>query len=161
MDRFVSHYLLRLDAKGRVSVPAPFRAVLARDGFDGLYCYPALDRPALDAGGNALLAEIEAPIAGFSSFSDQRAQFSLALYGMSETLKIDGEGRVMLTDTLKAHAGITDTVSFVGLGHKFQIWEPSRFGAELAEATGKVRAFKHELETPMAAAQKPPGAREE
>ena len=60
MDRFVSHYMLRLDAKGRVSVPASFRAVLARDGFDGLYCYPALDRPALDAGGNALLAEIEA-----------------------------------------------------------------------------------------------------
>ena len=62
MDRFVSHYTLRLDAKGRVSIPAPFRAVLARDGFDGLYCYPALDRPALDAGGNALLGEIEALI---------------------------------------------------------------------------------------------------
>ena len=68
MDRFVSHYMLRLDAKGRVSVPASFRAVLARDGFDGLYCYPALDRPALDAGGNALLAEIEALLAGFSPY---------------------------------------------------------------------------------------------
>ena len=38
MDRFVSHYTLRLDTKGRVSIPAPFRAVLARDGFEGLYC---------------------------------------------------------------------------------------------------------------------------
>lgn len=72
MDRFVSHYLLRLDAKGRISVPASFRAVLGRDGFDGLYCYPALDRPALDAGGNALLAEIETLIAGFSPYSDRR-----------------------------------------------------------------------------------------
>ena len=59
MDRFVSHYTLRLDAKGRVSIPAPFRAVLARDGYEGIYCYPALGRPALDAGGHALLAEIE------------------------------------------------------------------------------------------------------
>jgi MraZ protein len=160
MDRFVSHYLLRLDAKGRVSVPASFRAVLARDGFDGLYCHPALDRPALDAGGNALLGEIEALIAGFSPYSDQREQFSLALYGTSETLKIDGEGRVVLTDTLKAHAGIAETVSFVGLGHKFRIWEPSRFRAELAEATEQVRAFQHELGTRMAAAQKPLGARE-
>src|SRR5512141_679719 len=65
MDRFVSHYTLRLDAKGRVSIPASFRAVLARDGFDGLYCYPTLDRPALDAGGNALLSEIEQLIARF------------------------------------------------------------------------------------------------
>ena len=101
MDRFVSHYVLRLDAKGRVSVPASFRAVLARDGFDGLYCYPALDRPALDAGGNALLNEIEALIAGFPPYSDQREQYALALYGTSETLKIDGEGRVVLTETLK------------------------------------------------------------
>src|SRR5665213_1848018 len=81
MDRFVSHYVLRLDAKGRVSVPASFRAVLARDGFDGLYCYPALDRPALDAGGYALLSEIDALTAGFQPYSDQREQFALALYG--------------------------------------------------------------------------------
>jgi MraZ protein len=161
MDRFVSHYMLRLDAKGRVSVPAPFRAVLARDGFDGLYCYPAPDRPALDAGGNALLTEIEALIAGFSPCSDQREKFSLALYGTSATLKMDGEGRVQLTDSLKAHAAIADTVSFVGLGHKFQIWEPGRFRAEFAEATAKVRAFWHVPGTRMAAAEKPPGAREE
>jgi MraZ protein len=159
MDRFMSHYLLRLDAKGRVSVPAAFRALLAHDGFDGLYCCPARDRPALDAGGKALLAEIEALITGFSPYSDQREQFSLSLYGTSETLKIDGEGRVVLTDALKAHAGIADTLTFVGLGHKFQIWEPNRFRAEFAEATEKVRAFKQELGTRMAAA-KPLGARE-
>jgi MraZ protein len=163
MDRFVSHYVLRLDAKGRVSVPASFRAVLARDGFDGLYCHPALDRPAIDAGGNALLAEIEALIAGFLPYSDRREEFALSLYGTSETLKIDGEGRVVLTDTLKAHAGIADAVTFVGLGHKFRIWEPSRFRAELAEATEKVRAFKRELGDRLAAsagADKSLGARE-
>ena len=158
MDRFVSHYMLPLDAKGRVSVPASFRNVLARDGFEGLYCYPALDRPALDAGGNALLAEIEALISGYPPYSDQREQFALSLYGTSETLKIDGEGRVVLTDSLKAHAGIIDTATFVGLGHKFRIWEPGRFRAELAEATETVRAFKRELGNRMAA--KPLGARE-
>jgi transcriptional regulator MraZ len=159
MDRFVSHHVLRLDAKGRVSVPAAFRAVLARDGFDGLYCHPALDRPALDAGGNGLLAEIESLIAGFSPYSEEREQFSLALFGTSETLKMDGEGRVVLTDAHKAHAGINEAVIFVGLGHKFRIWEPGRFRAELAEATDKVRAFKAELGAQTAAA-KPLGARE-
>jgi MraZ protein len=157
MDRFVSHHLLRLDSKGRVSVPAPFRAALARDGFDGLYCRPVFDRPALDAGGNALLGEIEALIAGFPPHSEEREQFALSLYGMSETLKIDSEGRVVLTDVHKTHAGITDAVIFVGLGHKFRIWEPARFRAELAEATDKVRAFKTVLGSPGAA--KPAGAR--
>src|ERR1700681_1288755 len=98
MDRFVSHYALRLDAKGRVSIPATFRSVLARDGFEGLYCYRTLDRPALDAGGNVLLADIEALIARFPHYSDEREQLSVALYGTSEVLKIDGEGRVILTE---------------------------------------------------------------
>ena len=159
MDRFVSHYTLRLDAKGRVSIPAPFRAVLARDGFDGLYCYPALDRPALDAGGNALLAEIEALIARFSPYSEEREQFSAALYGTSEVLKVDPEGRVSLTEALKSHAGIGDAVAFVGLGHKFQIWEPERFQAELAEATAKVLALKKQLSSRVVA-EGPHGARE-
>jgi MraZ protein len=145
MDRFVSNFTLRLDAKGRVSVPAPFRAVLARDGFEGLYCYPAFDRPAVDCGGNALLAEIEALIERFPPYSDERDQFSAALYGTSETLKIDAEGRVSLTEALKQHAGVTDAVAFVGLGHKFQIWEPGRLRAQLAEASEKVRALKRDL----------------
>jgi MraZ protein len=159
MDRFVSNYMLRLDAKGRVSIPASFRSVLARDGFEGLYCYPTLDRPALDAGGNALLAEIESLIAQFSPYSDEREQFSTALFGTSEVLKIDGEGRVVLTEPLKNHAGIKDEVTFAGMGHKFQIWEPGRFRAELAEATEKVRAVKRRLGSRVAA-QEAHGARE-
>jgi MraZ protein len=159
MDRFVSHYTLRLDAKGRVSIPAPYRAVLARDGFEGLYCYPAIDLQALDAGGNALLKEIEDLVARFPPYSEEREQFSAALYGTSEVLKIDGEGRVMLTEPLKTHAGIKDEVAFVGLGHKFQIWEPRHFRAELAEATEKVRAHRKRLGS-RRAAEGPPGARE-
>jgi MraZ protein len=159
MVRFVSHYTLRLDAKGRVSIPAPFRSVLARDGFEGLYCYPALDSPALDAGGNALLAEIEALIVRFPPYSEERDRFSVALFGTSETLKVDGEGRIALTEPLKVHAGIGDAVTFVGLGHKFQIWEPARVRTQLAEATETVRVLKQRLGNQMAA-QDALGARE-
>ena len=150
-DRFVSNVTLRLDAKGRVSIPASFRAVLARDGFEGLYCYPTLDRPAIDAGGNALMAEIEALIARFAPYSEEREQFAVALYGTSESLKIDGEGRVSLSEPLKAHAEIKDAVAFVGLGHKFQIWEPGRFRAQLAAASKKMRAFTARLSLQRAA----------
>jgi len=155
----MSSTTLRLDSKGRVSIPASFRTVLGRDGFDGLYCYPALDRPAIDAGGNAMMAEIEGLIGRFTPFSEQREQFALALYGTSETLKTDGEGRVVLSDRLKRHAGITEAVTFVGLGHKFQIWEPGRFQNELAEATDKVRALKAQLGA-QSAARNALGARE-
>lgn len=156
MNRFVSTYTMRLDTKGRVSIPAGYRAVLARDGYEGLYCHPALDRPALDAGGNALLAEIEMLIERYPPYSEEREQFSAALYGRSETLRPDSEGRIILTETLKLHTGVTDAVTFVGLGHKFQIWEPERFRVHLTEATDKVRALKKLLGSKGAGG--PPGA---
>ncbi len=64
-----------------------------------------------------------------------------------------------LSEQLKSHAGIAEAVSFVGLGHKFQIWEPGRFQSELAEATQKVRELKTELSS-QAAARNALGARE-
>jgi MraZ protein len=159
MDRFVANFTSRLDSKGRVSIPAPFRSVLARDGFEGLYCFSTLDRPAIDAGGHALLAEIETLIGRYPPFSDEREELLVALYGTSETVKIDGEGRVVLTDMLKSHAGLSDAVTFVGLGHKFQIWEPERFRAHLAKATATVRTLTKRLGS-QDAAPDPQGARE-
>jgi MraZ protein len=129
MDRFLSQTTNRLDAKGRVSVPAPFRALLARDGFDGLYTHPALDLPAMDCGGNALLSGIDQVLGQFSPYSEEHEIFATALMGSSQVLKLDGEGRFGVTDFIREITGIKDQVTFVGLGNKFQIWEPEQFRA--------------------------------
>lgn len=160
MDRFVSNFTNRLDAKGRVSIPASFRAVLARDGFEGLYVHPALDSPALDAGGNALLTEIDGLLSTLSPYSEERDHLSTALLGTSEVLKVDTEGRVILTDTLREHAGIADHVTFVGHGQKFQIWRPELFRTHLEEARAKVRELKRFLGGAQSRAPGSSGARE-
>lgn len=144
-DRFVSNFTNRLDAKGRVSIPSSFRSVLAKDGYEGLYVHQGLDLPALDAGGNALRATIDDILARFSPFSDEWELLSTALNGTSEVLKIDTEGRMVLSEALKAHAGIGDAVTFVGHGHKFQIWEPERFRAHLDAARTRLRDVKRTL----------------
>ena len=161
MDRFVSHFSNRLDAKGRVSIPASFRAVLARDGFEGLYVHPSLDADAVDCGGHALLKDIDDLLSRHSPYSEERDLFSTALLGTSEILKVDGEGRVVLTETIKAAAFISTEVTFVGQGHKFQIWEPGRFRAHLEEATLRLRDLRKQLSSRHAAdTPRPPGARE-
>src|SRR5690349_2833574 len=113
MDEFVSTYVNRLDAKGRVSIPAQFRSVLAVDGFDGLYCCPTLDRQAIDAGGNRLRDTIRSSLQNFEPFSEDHELLSTSLVGDSELLKIDQDGRVILTESIKAHAGIGDKAAFV------------------------------------------------
>lgn len=139
MDRFVSNFTGRLDAKGRVSIPASFRAVLARDGYEGLYVHRSLDLAALDAGGHALRATIDEILTRFSPFSEEWELLSTALNGACEVLKVDPEGRITLSEALKAHASISDAVTFVGHGHKFQIWEPSAFQAHFEAARSRLR----------------------
>ena len=76
MDEFVSTFTNRLDAKGRVSIPASFRSVLAVDGFDGIYCCPTLDRQAVDAGGNRFRDTIRASLGNYEPFSEDHEYLS-------------------------------------------------------------------------------------
>ncbi|WP_068314869.1 division/cell wall cluster transcriptional repressor MraZ [Polycladidibacter hongkongensis] len=140
MAGFVSHFTNRVDAKGRVSVPASFRAVLASDGYDGLYCFPSPFQAAVDAGGHGLVSEIELRLSAFAPLSAEHDALSTALYGASETLKIDRDGRIQLSDMVRQHAGISDQVVFVGQGYKFQIWAPARFEVHRKDAMQRALA---------------------
>ena len=147
MDRFVSTFTNKVDAKGRVSIPAAFRAVLERDGYKsggaaGIYCYPSLDAPALDAGGERLAQKIDGLLAGLQDYSDERDELSVALYGDVQVLSIDADGRIVLPEALRLHAGIDGQVTFVGLGDKFQMWEPGRFNERRERARGKVQDLR-------------------
>lgn len=143
MDRFVSTFTNKIDSKGRVSVPASFRAVLERDGYaGGLYCYPSLDAQALDAGGERLAKKIDGLLAGLPDYSDERDELSVALYGDVQVLSIDGDGRIVLPEGLREHANLATAVTFVGLGDKFQMWEPKAFEERRREARSKVQVTR-------------------
>lgn len=160
MDQFVSTFTNKIDAKGRVSVPAPFRTVLAQDGFEGIYCYPSLDAPALDAGGMRLVDKINTLVEDLAPYSDEKDQLATALFGTSEILSIDQDGRTILPERLRQHAGIDSHVTFVGLGEKFQMWEPRRFETHLAESRQKVRDLRKLLGAGRRDRGGPEGARE-
>jgi MraZ protein len=147
MDRFVSTFTNKIDAKGRVSVPAPFRAVLEHDGYQGagsagIYCYPSLDAPALDCGGERLAQKIDGLLSGLPDYSDERDELSVALYGDVQVLSVDGDGRIVIPETLRAHAGLAAQATFVGLGLKFQIWSPDAFEARRKAAREKVQEHR-------------------
>ena len=143
MDRFVSTFTNKIDAKGRVSIPAPFRGVLERDGYaGGIYCYPSIDAPALDAGGERLEKKIDGLLSGLPDYSDERDELSVALYGDVQVLGLDQDGRIVLPDALRRHAGVEGQVAFVGLGDKFQMWAPQAFEERRARAREKAQEHR-------------------
>ena len=139
MNLFLSKFKNKIDVKGRVSIPASFRNILLKDVSQKMFCYPSLDAQAIDAGGQSLSNEIYALMDNLDPYSDERDYLSTALFGLSEELKIDNDGRVILSDALIDHAQIKDEVTFVGLGEKFQIWEPLKFESYLQQAQKKVK----------------------
>ena len=84
-------------------------------------------------------------LANFEPFSEDHEFLSTTLIGESEILKLDSEGRVILTDTLKEYAGLGERVTFVGQGYKFQIWEPERFTQYREEAKNQLRDLRRML----------------
>ena len=78
---------------------------------------------------------------------DRRNAKSLEIvyFGECEKLKIDPDGRTVLPKRLRDHAGITETAVFVGLGNKFQIWEPEAYNKFRERAREQALALRREL----------------
>ena len=138
MDRFLSSAVNRIDAKGRVSVPAHFRAVLQKRGYQDLYALRALDVTALDVGGMDLLDRYEKRIALEDPFLQTADDMSFFCHGDGAFLKLDQDGRITVNDFIREYTGITTDVAFVGRGHFFQIWEPGQFDAYRAQARSRL-----------------------
>lgn len=142
MDRFLSSAVNRIDAKGRVSVPAHFRAIVQKRGYAELYALRALDTPSLDVGGPDLLDALEKRIGQEDPFLQTADDMSLLFYGDGAFLKLDQDGRITVNDFIRDQTGISSEVAFVGRGHFFQIWEPARFARHAEEARARLRALR-------------------
>lgn len=146
MGMFLSTFLMRVDKKGRVSVPATFRAALSGQAASGetsaVFAFRSLSAAAIDARGRAgfeaLLETLRghsvanlgpehAILGGGAPSSDQIVAAAAA------EIPFDGEGRIVLPEAFVAYAGITDQVKFVGRGSFFQMWSPEKFAAREAE----------------------------
>lgn len=135
---FLSTFTNKVDRKGRVSVPHPFRTALTGQNFNGIIAFRSFKLPALEACGIDRMEELSRRIDALPEFSEDRDALASVLAD-AQQLAFDGEGRVVLPEGLCQHAGITEAACFVGLGPSFQIWEPQRFEAHREEMRERAR----------------------
>lgn len=145
MDRFLSSAINNVDKKGRVSIPAAFRAILEKAGETQLYTLQSIDMPTIDAGGTELLATYEKRMADFDPLTSAYDDLSFYYHGDSAWMKVDGDGRIGLNDALREHTGISDQVAFVGRGTFFQMWQPEKLATYRREARERIRLMKQSL----------------
>ncbi|NKB49451.1 MAG: division/cell wall cluster transcriptional repressor MraZ [Alphaproteobacteria bacterium] len=152
MTLFMSSTTNKVDAKGRVSVPAAFRAVLAGQPFHGIVALPSFKYAAIQCGGMDWMEQLNAGVSAYDFFSDEHDTLTATLFSRTEQLGFDGEGRVVLPTSLIEHANLTKTAAFVGRGPLFEIWDPEAFTAYQSEATKRAAEQNMTLRPPA-----PPG----
>lgn len=128
MKAFFGTFTNKLDAKGRLSVPAPFRAVIQGRGLTSVAIHPSLFESCLEGAGFDRFENLEAQISDTFVPAASNDAAELIMAELRE-LPLDGEGRVVLPDEFIAKANLKDSAAFVGQGRKFQIWEPSALEA--------------------------------
>ncbi|MBZ3692487.1 division/cell wall cluster transcriptional repressor MraZ [Phyllobacterium calauticae] len=133
MNRFLGHVTNRIDAKGRVSVPALFRSIIQQAGHTELYALRSLHLPALDAGGPDLLTRFDKRLESEDPFAEMADDMSFYLHADGGFLKLDADGRITVTDFLREHTGITTDVTFAGANTHFQMWQPEQFETHRAK----------------------------
>ncbi|MCQ4162501.1 division/cell wall cluster transcriptional repressor MraZ [Roseomonas sp. GC11] len=139
MTRFMGTHTNRLDRKGRVSVPAPFRAELARLGTEEMVLRPSHRATCIEAWPLPAFEEMAGGIDQFDIFSDAQDDMAAALFADAHPMRPDGEGRIMLPEELIAHAGLGETITFLGLGRIFQLWEPEAAKRHVEESRARAR----------------------
>jgi MraZ protein len=141
MAQFLGTHQSKLDAKGRVSVPAAFRSALKAEGEapTALVLRPSHNHACIEAWPEAVFQTLAAPLNRLQLFSETHDDLVTALYADAYPVDADREGRVVLPDELARHANLTDSVLFMGMGHTFQLWEPTAGERRRAEARARAR----------------------
>jgi len=139
MALFLSTYINKVDKKGRVSVPASFRASLTEHEYKGVILFPSAKHECIEGFDQKTMEDISNRLDGFDMFSDNQDDLATSIFGESIQLPFDSDGRIILPAHLIKSANLSDKAAFVGLGKKFQIWSPEIISKRKEEARRNVK----------------------
>lgn len=119
---------MTLDAKGRLTVPAPFKDVLMPAEQGQLVVCKGFER-CLQVFPRSLWPGVEAMLAELPE-DRQGAAIKRLIIGSATDVTIDGASRIGIAPELREWAGLERDVVFMGLGNYFELWDKTRRTAE-------------------------------
>lgn len=131
---FSGTYRFRVDAKGRLAVPARFREQLPTGSFISigpemvLSIYPPTEWDRLGA-------QLPSPLGA----TPEQRELSRALHAMAVPCEFDHQGRVMLSQEQRRLVAIetSSTVAVIGSGAVVEIWPEARWNSYSGDALSR------------------------
>ena len=140
MALVIGRHVNKVDKKGRISVPKPFRVAFAQQDFNGVYAYPLFKHPAIEVCDELFMSRLSDSLDDLEMFSDEQDDLATVIMNNAEALAFDPEGRIVLPKRLIEHAGIRSEAVFVGRGRRFQIWDVTAFDTQNQRAFERARS---------------------
>jgi len=125
---FQGRFSNTLDEKGRVAIPARYREALSGSGQDTLMvtAFEISGAPCLEAYDARSWQEMVVAIQSKAgAFGNDRALFESVYIGEAQPCQPDKQGRILLPQWLRDHAALKGEVVFIGVGRKFQMFDPA------------------------------------
>ncbi|HTG00306.1 MAG TPA: division/cell wall cluster transcriptional repressor MraZ [Nitrospirota bacterium] len=133
-----------VDAKGRVSVPSKFREIIA-DRYDGKIVLSMDYDRCLTVYPLEEWERLEEKIKSLSLVKQEVKEFRRFLLSSAMECELDKQGRILLPPTHRQHAGITKSVTLVGLIEKIEIWDAKAWEARNSQNSDKIGEALAEL----------------
>lgn len=135
--RFRGSGIYKVDAKGRVTIPAPFRRVIEAsdpDWKEGLrpsviVVHGPKTRQWLEVFSMEAVNEIDSQISRMQRASELRRKNEDLMFGQVVELQIDEDGRMVLPQKLREQIGLKDEAFFISAGDYFTLWKPETYEA--------------------------------
>jgi MraZ protein len=119
---FFDTIINKVDAKGRVSLPSEYRAIV-KEQDTSIVCYRSFTRPCIEGCTEDMMENLANDIlTTHDFFSEEQDELTDLIFGDAKRVSFDTTGRTVLSEKFLKHAGIKDKAVFVGKGNKFQIW---------------------------------------
>ena len=119
MAVFFGTHAMKIDGKGRVSMPAAFRDALQKSGSPDAVLMPTTAAPVIEGCDRTYIDELVNRAYTPGLLVDAVRDQVLLMLGEMVTLSFDPAA-------LRAHCQAEDTALFIGRGRTFQIWHPAK-----------------------------------
>ena len=127
---FKGTYHHRIDAKGRLPVPAAFRRSL---GEASAVVVTQLDQ-CLAAYSPSEWAKLEGQLAALPAFSKPVKALTRLIASRAADCEIDVQGRILLPPGLRQAAGLGRDAVVVGVLNRFEVWAPDNWETFVRES---------------------------
>lgn len=128
MFRGVQH--INMDAKGRLAVPARQREGLLEQCGGRVVITIDTQSTCLTLYPLPEWERIEAEIQALPALNPAVKRFQRLMLGYAADIELDGNGRVLMPQSLREYAHLEKKVVLVGQGNKLELWAEDRWVAE-------------------------------